>query len=117
MDLLRHAGRFPSEQQDIVRFETKPGVWRGRFGGQKNDAAMVIGGLKGLPAWRTLQRKVGEVIHASAAEAGICEGKARRFNDGEFQAEAGAKPADGGGVRGDVGLIQGDFERHFAGFS
>ena len=76
-----------------------------------------MGGVEGLPACGAFEVKAFKVIHASPAEAGISEGKACGLNDCEFQAEAGAEPADGGSIGGNVGLVEGDFDGHSQGFS
>src|SRR6185503_8564057 len=49
-----------------------------------------------------------EIVHAGAAEMAIGDGKSRRFDDVGGNVHAGAKPENGPGVLGNIGLKKRD---------
>ena len=54
-----------------------------------------------------------QIVQSGPFEGRISPGKARRFDNCDFQAEAGGHADDGCGIGGNVGLEKGDFDHDF----
>ena len=65
---------------------------------------------EGRPGGLPYQGGLVQIVHAGPAEGGIAHHEARRLDDPAGEAETGAHPEDGGGIGGDVGLVEGDFD-------
>ena len=110
MNRVGNAGALAAEQQDVVAGEAviEVAVLAARREQQEAQRALAPPRFERVPAEVAHEPHVVEIVHAGATERAVAGGKARRFDDVRFDAEAGGEPQNRSGVLGDVGLIKRD---------
>jgi hypothetical protein len=110
MNCFGDAGGFAAEQQDVALLELEAGIGRCGFGREQNEALGLFGLLEGCPRRSAGEVHLVEVIHAGAPEARIIPGESCGLDDGEGQAQTGAKPCYCADIWGNIGLIHCNFD-------
>jgi hypothetical protein len=110
MHAPRHASRFAAEKQDVILAEGKIRVGQGGLGREK-DQASTFGAAPAIERRKLhmpAQDGDFQIIHAGAFQRTIGEIEARRLDDIDGKAQAGAKAKDRAGVARYVRLIKRD---------
>ena len=112
--ILRHAGRFAAEEQNVALPERKPGVGQGRLGREENEPAAFI-----EPPFLEVreidvppERRHFEIVHAGSFQIAVREVKAGGFDDVHREPKAGGHAQDRAGIAGNVRLIERDADIH-----
>ena len=108
MDLLRHAGRFAPEKNDVARAESEAGIGHRRFRRREHEAKAALGAkrLEGAPGRVARHVERVEVVESGAAEVAVGDVEPRRLDDVDRDAEARRQAQHGAGVLRDVGLVE-----------
>jgi len=101
--LLRHAGGFAAEEQDVVRGEGEFGVGGAGFGGEEDNPARA-GGEEFLPGGVADEGAYIVIIQGDAAQALVIPRETAGLDDVQRGAHTGGKPNQAAGILGDVGL-------------
>ena len=110
VDMLRDAGGFAAEQEDVLLDEIEAGVRLFRLGGEKDQPALV----RPPPVLETIEVDVTgegrhfEIVHSGTAQRPVRHVEACRLDDVDGDAETGAEAQDRSGIAGNVRLIEGD---------
>ena len=112
VDLIRHAGGFAAEQENVPGRESKVGVGGRGLGGEQNKAARMRLSplLEGVPVGMTGHSSHFEVIHAGPFQRTVGEREAGRFDDIDGEVEAGGEAQDRPGIAGNIRLVERDAE-------
>jgi hypothetical protein len=108
MDLLRHAGRFAPEKNDVARAESEAGIGRRGFRCREHEAKPALGAkrLEGAPGRVARDVEMLKVVEPGAAEVAVGDVEAGRLDDVDLNAKAGRQAQHGAGVLRDVGLVE-----------
>ena len=108
MDLVRHAGGFAADEDDVGRLEGELRVSRRRFRRREHEAKPALGAkrLEGAPGRVARHVERVEVVESGAAEVAVGDVEPRRLDDVARDAEAGGHAQHGAGVLRDVGLVE-----------
>lgn len=111
---VRYAGAFAPDHQDVA-WLIGDGIGRGLgLGGQQYQPALLgpPPGIELAPADMFPHARMVDVIEPRAGQRPGREGEARRVDDVNGGAQAGAEPDQGAGVVGNVGLVESEIDRH-----
>lgn len=108
VDMIRYAGRFSPEEQDVASREGEIGIGHGRLGGKQDQSAAVPGspGLERLPGDMTFQRRHLQIVHAGALQRPVGHVEACRLNDVDGQVEARRHAQDRTRIARNVRLVE-----------
>jgi hypothetical protein len=112
VNLLRCAGGFAAEKQDVAVGESKIRVGGHGLGGEQYKAPPIRPApvLEGFPIGMARKRRHFEVVHAGPFQRPVGEREARRLDDLDAQIETGGEAQDCPGVAGDIRLVERDAE-------
>ena len=108
MDLIRHSGAFPAEQQDVAGAERKVEV--GDLGARRQQDKAIAGlpprRLETMPVDVPHNLRMAEIVHPGAPERTVRHVEARRSDHVDRDAEASAEAENVAGVLRYVGLVE-----------